>query len=339
MSVQNSNPTQLRLALSPIDPAFKGTPQQFAEEFVRKTRIVAPFGTGLFVISSTKPTSNVGPWLKDGKEWWVWDDVLKDYVPVTLDVNQTQQFYIQDGTPPTNEANQKYVWFQTLAGNVINVWVLIAGVWKPLLTSSGPTTSRPTNPRDFQEYYDTTISVLLWWERGAWRTKDGNIGDVKQVFWETGEEALARNPGWEILGTGTSGSEPMRARALGQATKDAAGSSPTVPTALTAGGLTTREARSVGGGESGSVTLTVDNLPRHRHEITPEDTGVAEGTTAFDDPSSTGWWDASGADFRWQPANDNDVVGYTRYYGKASPDAVVVPTITPTLFLWTLVKL
>lgn len=38
----------------------------------------------LFVTGSVAPTSNMGPWLKDGNTWYVWDSVTGAYVPQTI---------------------------------------------------------------------------------------------------------------------------------------------------------------------------------------------------------------------------------------------------------------
>lgn len=331
--------TNLRLGLSPIDPAFKGSPQQYAEELVRKLRILAPFGTGLFVEGSVEPTSNQGPWLKDGKAWYVWDDDVKGYVPVDISDSLPQMFYVQDTEPPTDEG--VVIWFQTNSNRIAGLYFLINGQWDPLTMTSGTTAQRPASPRPFQEFYDTDISALIWYERGAWRTKDGVRGDVKQVTWDTGEEALRRNPGWEILGTGELDGTQYRARALGMATKDKTGTTPTVATNLNTGGLTAREAMTVGGGETAQFTLSENNMARHRHEVTIESASVGEAPAIGDlnDPTSTGMLKANGgSNTEWNSLTDGTLVGYTRYFGKATPDPVNISVIQPSLFLFTLRK-
>jgi hypothetical protein len=50
---------------------------------------------------------------------------------------------------------------------------------------------------------------------------DGVPGDVKAVVWDTLQEALDHNPGWELLGAS---SVAWRGRYVSQATKDPGGS-------------------------------------------------------------------------------------------------------------------
>ena len=60
----------------------------------------------------------------------------------------------------------------------------------------GPTAMRPASPVDFQRYYDTDITSEIWWERGAWRTVAGTVGDTKTVKAANIGTALTLNPGW-----------------------------------------------------------------------------------------------------------------------------------------------
>jgi hypothetical protein len=85
------------------------------------------------------------------------------------------------------------------------------------IVQSGPTANRPSSPFNLQQYYDSDISVLLWWERGAWRTVSGSPGDVKIVQTNLLSTALTNNPGWSVLG---SAQQSWRGRWISQATKD-----------------------------------------------------------------------------------------------------------------------
>ena len=55
-----------------------------------------------------------------------------------------------------------------------------------------------------------------------WRTVSGVPGDVKAVYFEALLDALAHNPGWEVVGAAN---QAMRARWLSMASKDS-GTSP-----------------------------------------------------------------------------------------------------------------
>lgn len=79
-----ASPTRLIVRGAPLDPNFKGTLNQFYRAMLDRLEVLSPFGQLQFQVGGVKPTSNVGPWLKDGNEWWVWDESLKDYVPITI---------------------------------------------------------------------------------------------------------------------------------------------------------------------------------------------------------------------------------------------------------------
>lgn len=61
---------------------------------------------------------------------------------------------------------------------------------------AGPTSMRPPSPVPFQRYYDTDINCEIWFERGAWRTVAGTVGDIKVVQAGNLSAALTNNPGW-----------------------------------------------------------------------------------------------------------------------------------------------
>lgn len=255
-----ANKTGLFLSMAPLPPDFAGTPQELLEAFIARVKIEAPFGFTSFVISSNKPTSNQGPWLKDGKQWWVWSDDDADYIPLDISASMAALYFIQD-TEPSSKSPP--LWFQTSGNQLVEVYVAVGGNWIPFGTKSGPTSSRPASPYPFQKFYDTTISAWIWYERGAWRTVDGVKGDVKQVIFDTAEQALQTNPGWEILGTGTTNDINIRGRVLGQATKNTGGA-PT--TDLDVGvGMTKRAAKDTFGSETHQ--LTVSEMPAHTHDV------------------------------------------------------------------------
>lgn len=262
--------TNLFLQGAPLPQGFKGTPQQWYESILERIRIVAPFGFSTIVIGSLKPTSNQGPWLKDGTQWYVWDVNETDYVPLDISQSATPPYYVQTADPagtPDSEGNYPtegdegwqengplgsgpLLWFRLNSGEtgVDGMFIFIRGRWQSLLQSGGATEDRPTSPANWEQYYDTTISTLLHWERGAWRTVDGCRGDLKYVSWPTAEEALQFNPGWEIFGTGESADTTLRGRFLVMATKNAGGSPSTRLEVV--GGISEKSAGVLGGEES-----------------------------------------------------------------------------------------
>jgi len=86
-----------------------------------------------------------------------------------------------------------------------------AGTATPM--NSGPTSSRPSSPGNFERYFDTDINAQIWWERSAWRTVEGTPGDVKFVLSANTGDATTRNPGWSLLPDGYYGRSPMFAGA------------------------------------------------------------------------------------------------------------------------------
>lgn len=79
-----SSPTRLIVRGAPLSPTFKGTLNQFYQAMLDRIEVLSPFGQLQFQVGGVQPSSNVGPWLKDGTEWWVWDETTKTYVPITV---------------------------------------------------------------------------------------------------------------------------------------------------------------------------------------------------------------------------------------------------------------
>ena len=71
------NATNLYIQASPIPATFKGTPNDLFSEMIKRMRILSPSGTNFIYIGDTEPTSNVGPWLNNGTQWYVWDTTTK----------------------------------------------------------------------------------------------------------------------------------------------------------------------------------------------------------------------------------------------------------------------
>jgi hypothetical protein len=225
--------------MGPIPPTFRGTPQNLAEEMVRRIKIVSPAGTNFIYVGDDEPTSNVGPWLKGGTSWFVFDVDTKRYVPQDISESEQRWYHIGKTTPTSADPP---VWLRTTAdgseenpnyGSPLGWYQWNGANWIPFnsLVLSGPTANRPTGSEPFQMYYDTDIGVLIWFERTQWRTVSGVPGDVKAVAFSTLSDALRANPGWDLLGASN---QSVRGRWIGQATKDA-GTDPETDLTVSAG--------------------------------------------------------------------------------------------------------
>lgn len=201
--------TSLILQIAQLPLTFEGNPNDLVQAITNRAKIVSPNGANFIFIGDIAPTTNVGPWLKGGTQWYVWSNSSNSYVPLDVSASVTLPFFIGNAQPA---GNSPPIWLQTTAnstdqnpngfGTPIS-WFFWNGTnWVPFnsLVFSGPSASRPPNPSNLQQFYDTDISTLIWWERSAWRTVDGVPGDVKAVTATTAAAALTQNPGWVVAG-------------------------------------------------------------------------------------------------------------------------------------------
>lgn len=226
--------TGLIIQACPLSATMTGTPQEWFDEYTRRLKILSATGTNFFVTGDVEPTGNAGPWLRFGTQWWVFDVDLKRYVPLDISASETHWFWTGAAAPPNSTPP---TWLRTASGATINIpptsaygraigWYFFdAGLWRPFnnIVNSGTTAQRPAPPIDLEQFYDTDIAALIWFERGTWRTLSGQPGDIKAVAWPTLAEALVRNPGWSLLGASNAS---LRGRAISGATQDQGGSTP-----------------------------------------------------------------------------------------------------------------
>lgn len=255
--------TNLVLVGAPLPADFNGDPQEFFEAIIERLEIQSPVGTQFFVVGGTEPSTNQGPWLKDGNKWYVFSESEGRYVPLDITDSLVSLFIVSPNEPPQPaSASDPQIWLRTSGTRVIGWYFSSGTVWRPggNVDPSGPTTARPTNPVDLEKFFDTDISVLLHWERGAWRTISGSPGDVKFVVTSELDVALTGNPGWEYL---ADGNQSWRSAVLGIAAKDP-GLSP-VSSFPVDSGRTQRSSGDVVGEEA--HILTDAELVQHSHLI------------------------------------------------------------------------
>jgi len=244
--------TGLIIQSAPLPTTFKGKPDDLRKAIVDRLKILSPGGITFIAVGSTEPTTNVGPWLKDGKKWYYFDETVKRYLPIDVSDSVSDEFQISESTPATSTPP---VWLRTQNGAPVTWYFWNGAQWTPgmNIVQSGTTTDRPSDPFDLQQYYDTTISCLIWWERGAWRTVSGVPGDVKIVATQLLSEALLQNPGWEVLGASQ---QSWRGRYVSQATQDSSGTSLTV-----GAGVAQRQSREIFGETDGVQINAASPVP------------------------------------------------------------------------------
>lgn len=108
------SPVQFNVSAGTLPPNFTGTPQQFLDAIAGLLLVTPVEDWNSFVVGSAAPTSDVGPWLKDGTEWWVWSSGAGAYVPVVANALTLRRFI--GSTTPSNVDYD--VWIQTDGGGV-----------------------------------------------------------------------------------------------------------------------------------------------------------------------------------------------------------------------------
>jgi hypothetical protein len=89
----------ITITASPLPSNFQGNPQQFMDALVARLNVVTAVDSVAIVSQgAVAPTSNVGPWLKDGTTWYVWSTASGSYVPVSADYQTLK--YVASVTAP-----------------------------------------------------------------------------------------------------------------------------------------------------------------------------------------------------------------------------------------------
>jgi hypothetical protein len=251
--------TNLVIVAAQLPPDFSGNPQEFFEALVERMEIQSPQGTSFFVVGDSEPSSNVGPWLKNGTQWWVFDIDQGVYVPLDISAS-LNLLVIGPDDPGTPGVNDPVIWLRTFETRAVAWYGWTGTEWRPVsnVPPSGSTANRPTNPFDLEQYFDTDINVLIHWERGQWRTVGGSPGDIKFVAQSLLSQALTFNPGWQYVGKDD---QSIRGKVFGLATQDttAGGDS----NFATDSGITPRDAGDQDGSEL--VVLTSTQIEQHTH--------------------------------------------------------------------------
>lgn len=250
--------TNLVIVAAQLPPDFSGQPQEFFEALVERMSIQSPQGSSFFVVGDSEPSSNVGPWLKGGTQWWVFDINQGKYVPLDISAS-LNLFFVGPTTPSAPASTDPNLWLRTFETRAIGWYGWDGTTWRPLsnVPPSGSTAQRPTNPVDLEPFWDTDINCLIHWERGSWRTVTGVPGDIKFVAQSLLSDALKFNPGWQYL---AKDDQSIRGLVMGIASQDGGGGPDVFPTAS---GLTPRSSGDKDGEEM--HVLTSEEIEQHTH--------------------------------------------------------------------------
>ncbi len=252
--------TNLVVVSAQLPPDFSGTVAELFQAMVERLEIQSPVGTQFFVVGDSEPPNNQGPWLKDGNKWYVFSTSEGRYVPLDISDSVENLFVVGSANPGTPGTGDPILWLRTTATRGVGWYGWTGTEWRAIndTAPNGSTANRPSDPVDFEQYFDTDINVMLHWERGAWRTVSGSPGDVKHVTHATAALALSHNPGWDIYGSADSAA---LGRVLGVASKDPGGSP--VESLPVGAGITPRAAGTDVGAEE--VVLASGDIEQHTH--------------------------------------------------------------------------
>jgi hypothetical protein len=79
------NPVQFDIAVGSLPEGLDTDPQGLLEAFAARLIISPSVPWSSFVLGAAQPTSDLGPWFKNGQTLWVWDDGLATYIPQVID--------------------------------------------------------------------------------------------------------------------------------------------------------------------------------------------------------------------------------------------------------------
>lgn len=128
-----SSPVDFSVSVGTIPPNFSGGLQDTFNLFASLLRITPSTDWNSFTVGSALPTANVGPALKDGTEWYVWNQTLGQYVPLTVDGSGLKAGTVALTALGTTTPGAAFV------ANGSGVLSPVAGTAGQVLTSNGAT--------------------------------------------------------------------------------------------------------------------------------------------------------------------------------------------------------
>lgn len=108
------NPVEFTIQVGALPEGLDTDPQGLLEAFAERLFVTPSVPWSSFTLGAAEPTSDLGPWFKDGQELWVWDDDLAAYKPQVI--NSKSLGYVVAASDPG--AADYDLWFDTSAGAV-----------------------------------------------------------------------------------------------------------------------------------------------------------------------------------------------------------------------------
>ena len=103
-----------------------GTPQELMDAILERIEINAQQSFALFTVGATEPSSDIGPWAKNGDSWYYFNSDTGDYQPFIIPAGSLG--YQMSVSEPTNDLIN--VWFELNTDGTpkaVKVKVIVAG--------------------------------------------------------------------------------------------------------------------------------------------------------------------------------------------------------------------
>jgi len=108
------NPVKFDVQAGALPEGIDTDPQGLLEAFAARLIIRPTVPWSSFVLGAAQPTSDLGPWFKDGTKLWVWSDALATYIPQVLE-SASLQYKVAATDPGVADFT---LWFDTTSGTV-----------------------------------------------------------------------------------------------------------------------------------------------------------------------------------------------------------------------------
>lgn len=123
-----SAPLPLTFKLASL-PDRNWNPQQWADALVARLSAESDIAIAFFTTGAVMPTSDTGPWLKDGREWWIWDITLGTYIPAIIP-QSSLKWAIQASSP---DPLVYTFWIEVDgSGKAQDILTYYSGAWHPI---------------------------------------------------------------------------------------------------------------------------------------------------------------------------------------------------------------